>query len=721
MKNSERLVALFPLVAALCAGLTGVAAGAVPPELQQRSRSYIKSGKAADRTPLAAYVEKAGGVQAALARFALGMGDYEAGAYEAAIPHLRNASREGGVLADYAHFFAARALAGEEKFAAAAEVIESFPRRFPESLLLARAIRLQAESLIREKRWAEARTLLIDSRSKVEEPVRLYLIARTLELDGQLLNAVRSYRLVYYKHPTSAQVDDAEAALNTLRRRLGNKYPDAPAKWRLERADKLFYARKYSKAAAEYHRALDGLKGRDLERAQVRAGAADYRRLRMTIAYGWLLKLKISDPKWAAERLYYLGECARRKRKITEFRQRAEELGKKYPKSPWYGEALFSLGNYYLLENKPAEYRRYYERCARAVPRGVNAAKAHWKVCWRAYRERDPRAAALFEEHVRVYPKSSTASGAIYWLARLKERDGQTSFARALYTELMRRYPHYYHAVKARERIGKLKASSEQAAVPSYFDAIPGCRRFADQPSDTARIKLERGRLLFDLGLGDLAEGELRTADYRKPDAHWVGLELARQKSEGHQYHRGLRYMKRYGFGYLRVPFDTMPREYWERLFPLPYSKQLKRRAAPHKLDPYLVAGLIRQESEFNATAKSRAGALGLMQLMPATGRGLARQLGIGGISNRQLYNPDLSLRLGTFHFKKVLERFQHRLEYTLAGYNAGEHRVDKWLTWEDFSDPEEFAESIPFTETRGYVQAVIRNAAVYRLIYSGT
>ena len=163
-----------------------------------------------------------------------------------------------------------------------------------------------------------------------------------------------------------------------------------------------------------------------------------------------------------------------------------------------------------------------------------------------------------------------------------------------------------------------------------------------------------------------------------------------------------------------------MPREYWERLFPLPYASQLKRRAAPHDLDPYLVAGLIRQESEFDAGAKSRAGALGLMQIMPATGRGLAQQLGIGGISNRQLYNPDLSLRLGTFHFKKVLERFKYRLEYTLAGYNAGEHRVDKWLTWEDFSDPEEFAESIPFTETRGYVQAVIRNTAVYRLIYAG-
>ena len=80
-----------------------------------------------------------------------------------------------------------------------------------------------------------------------------------------------------------------------------------------------------------------------------------------------------------------------------------------------------------------------------------------------------------------------------------------------------------------------------------------------------------------------------------------------------------------------------------------------------------------------------------------------------------------MSLRLGPFHFKTGLERFDHCLEYTLAGYNAGEHRVDQWLTWEDFSDPEEFAESIPFTETRGYVQAVIRNAEVYRMIYSGT
>ena len=728
MRNTERLDVSFAigrvlflwLPVGLLVGQTAALLAAVPPELQKHSRGYISSGKSADRTRLAAYAEKAGGSQAALAQFALGMGDHKAESFKTAVPYLQRASKAGGPLADYAHFFQARALAADEEFAAAAKIIESFPRRFPESHLLGRAIRLQAESLIRDKRWGEAQALLHNSESKLGESLRLYLTARTLELQKQLLDAVRTYRLVYYKHPTSAQSGDAEKALNGLRQRLGTKYPAAPASWRLERADKLYAARIYSKAAPEYQRALDGLSGRALERAQVRAGAADYRRLRTTIAYGRLLKLKISDPELAAERLYYLGECARRKRKITEFKQRAEQLAERYPKSPWYGDALFSLGNYYLLQNDHRQSRKYYERCARALPRGKNASNAHWKVCWRAYRDDDPRAASLFEEHIRLYPKSGTVSGAIYWLARTEQENGQTDLAKMLYSELTRRFPHYYHAVKARARLKKLDAVKGVRA-PAHLDAIPGYRHFADKPSSALEIILERGRLLFGLGLKDLAESELLSADYRKPDAHWIGLELARQKDESEQFHRGLRYMKRYGFGYLRVPFDAMPRAYWEKLFPLPYPKQLRSRAAPHKLDPYLVAGLIRQESEFNARAKSRAGALGLMQLMPSTGRALARQLGIGAISNRRLYNPDLSLRLGTFHFKKVLQRFNNQLEYTLAGYNAGEHRVDTWLAWEDFSDPEEFAESIPFTETRGYVQAVIRNAEVYRQLYAGS
>ena len=231
---------------------------------------------------------------------------------------------------------------------------------------------------------------------------------------------------------------------------------------------------------------------------------------------------------------------------------------------------------------------------------------------------------------------------------------------------------------------------------------------------------LEQGRLLFDLGLDQDAESELSRADYRKADSLWVGLELFRIKSDNLEHGRGLRYMKRYGFGYLNIPVDAAPRAFWESLYPMPWEQDLRSRAQPHGLDPYLVAGLIRQESEYDHAAVSRAGAIGLMQVMPSTGRDIFRQLGLAGFSPAKLRDPDISLRLGTYHLKEVVDRFNGSLELALAAYNAGAKRADEWITWGDFQEPAEFVETIPFTETRGYVQSVLRNRDMYRRLYDG-
>ena len=691
---------------------------AVPSELQKLSRDYVKSGKSADRKRLVAYAGQAGSARnRALARFALGMADYEAGSFEAAAAELKRAPAASGPLQDYVRYYYARALVGDDEHAAGADVLVDFQKHFPKSRLVPHAARLRVESLIRTGRIAAARKLL-SSRSALREPVRLYLLARTQVLEGKRLQAVETYRRVYYKYPLAGQADEAERALNQLRRSLGKRYPSAPSSWRLQRADSLFDARRYGKASREYRRALEGLTGADLDHARVRAGAADYRRLHTTVAYNWLSKLKVKAPSADAERIYYLGECARRKSRRKEFAARAEELGRKYPRSPWYEEALFSLGNHYLLDNETRLYRKYYERAARAFPKGQYAARAHWKVCWRAYVDSDPRCEALLEEHIRLYAGSPTVAAAIYFLGRRAEKARDPSSARTLYHELGRLFPHYYYAYRARIRLEELGEAPSTAAAPLFLNGIPSARSLTAEPSTESEALLERGRLLYQLGLDGLAERELRTGDFRRSDAYWIGLELAKQTSEQGRHHLGLRYMKRYGFGYLRLPIEAMPREYWERLFPLPYSRQLRKRAAPHRLDPYLLAGLIRQESEFNAGAKSRAGALGLMQIMPRTGRALARRVGIKSLATRQLYNPDLSLRLGTLHFRSVLNQFEGQLEYSLAAYNAGEHRVEKWMTWGDFSEPEVFVETIPFTETRGYVQAVLRNAEVYRRLY---
>jgi soluble lytic murein transglycosylase len=176
--------------------------------------------------------------------------------------------------------------------------------------------------------------------------------------------------------------------------------------------------------------------------------------------------------------------------------------------------------------------------------------------------------------------------------------------------------------------------------------------------------------------------------------------------------------MKRTVPAYYSLDYDALPRTYWETLFPRPFWAELKRYSVANHLDPYLVASLIRQESEFNPGAVSRVNALGLMQVMPATGKKLAKEEKLRRFRTELLLLPDTNIQLGTRYFRELLDHFNGRPEYALAAYNAGSDRVEAWLSDGNFRDPEEFVESIPFTETREYVQAIMRNASVYRKLY---
>jgi len=166
------------------------------------------------------------------------------------------------------------------------------------------------------------------------------------------------------------------------------------------------------------------------------------------------------------------------------------------------------------------------------------------------------------------------------------------------------------------------------------------------------------------------------------------------------------------------MEMSGLPAEYWHGLFPRPYWDSLRRYSDENGLDPYLVSSLIRQESEFNPGAVSRANALGLMQLLPRTGKGEAKEAGIKAYNTDSLFDPNINIQLGTRYFRKMVDHFNGQVEYALAAYNAGESRVEEWRGAGSYRDIDEFVESIPFTETREYVQAIVRNAEVYKQVY---
>lgn len=642
-----------------------------------------------------------------LRALASGITAYQEKRYQEATGELKRAGERPHELSDYAVYYGALVEVAVENHAGAAERLAGFAARFPTSPLVSAASRQRIESLSLSGRAREALGLLPASPATAADWL---LAAQVAERAGEKQRAAQAYQRVYYDFPASTEEAAAKAALAGLR-------AAAPAALRLGRADRLAAAGRYSAARAEYRRLALRLRGLEREQAAVRLGAADYHLNATPRAYRHLKSLAVKEPEAAAERLYHLAACARRLKKIAEFVELVERLGREHPGSRWQEEALFSAGNYYLLENEPERYVVYYRVLVERFPNSPHAAGAHWKVAWGAYLDRSEQARALLEEHLQRFPQSPQYTAALYWLGRLAELRSETSSAATYYRRLVDGYPHYYHALLARERLEKLPAGGNGAVLAEAARAAPPRREL---PAELQAL-MERARLLADLGLEELAQREWRFRAETDPRlAYHAGLELAQRAADAGRHHQAMRWLKRYTPGYLGFPLEALPRHYWELLFPLPWREQIEGYARLREVDPFLVAALIRQESEFNPGAISRARARGLMQIVLPTGRRLGRAAGMTRVTAGQLLVPETSLKLGTLHLRRVLDQYEGRVELALAGYNAGEHRVDRWMTRFSISDAAEFVESIPFTETRTYVQAVLRNAAVYRKLYGG-
>ncbi|MBI2679715.1 MAG: transglycosylase SLT domain-containing protein [Candidatus Solibacter usitatus] len=292
----------------------------------------------------------------------------------------------------------------------------------------------------------------------------------------------------------------------------------------------------------------------------------------------------------------------------------------------------------------------------------------------------------------------------------LNQPDKYTPLFRAAYagfpTDPQASYCHWKIAFSA--HMGRRKDAVELLRGPPRAPADP-------EPSALTRQRLERARCLQSFGFQDWAETELRYGARHDGQPHVIAMELAKTAKVPYI---GMRWMKSLVPDYLATPFDQLPARFWQYLFPLPYQKDLVQNAKLQNLDPYVVAGLIRQESEFNPAAISRKNAYGLTQILPPTGRELARRNGVPKFRTGMLLQPAINLKLGTRYLRGLLDQWGGNWAETLASYNAGKSRVNEWITWDTFREPAEFIETIPFTETREYVQAVLRNAALYKRLY---
>ena len=541
------------------------------------------------------------------------------------------------------------------------------------------------------------------------------------ESSRDLPRAVQFYQQVFYEFPGGEAATRAAAALLSLKDALANAYPAPTVELRLERCGKLLAQHEYARALAEFQALVPETAGRDREAARVGIGAAQYLAGDVPAAYSYLRPLDLSDGDADAERLYYLTECARKLNDEDQMMEALKKLGKRYEGSLWRYKALTAAANRFLVTNQPEKYVPLYKAVYASFPDQPQAPSSHWHLVWAAYIRRKHDARDLLREHLESYPGHPSASTALYFLGRLAETERDYSSARSFYSRLAAQFPNYYYGILARDRMKQPAvagaAPSEKAnqflqkiAFPPRRPAVPS------QPDTDTTQRIERSRLLAAAGLLDLAQAELRYGARHGGQPYLLAMELARLANTPHE---KLHNVKGAVPDYLALSLEDAPPAFWRLLFPLPYQRELIANAKQQGLDPYMMAALIRQESEFNPEALSAKHAYGLTQVEPATGRALARRVGVKRFTNRSLFQPGINLKLGSYYLRALLDQWGGKWEETLASYNAGKSRVNDWITWNQYQEPAEFVESIPFTETREYVEAVLRNATVYRQLYA--
>jgi soluble lytic murein transglycosylase len=631
------------------------------------------------------------------------------------------------VLADYPAFFLGQARFQLKDYANVPPALEPVFRVAQRSPLVGRAAVLAARSLLEINEPQSALTWLNRVPAALRaEPESSYFAAIAQEALGNPVAAVAAWKTIHYYFPVSTEARQAEAALERLRRSLGDRFPIVPAEARFARAGLLMKARQYDRSRAEYHEMAAELSGLDRERAMVRAAATLYEQRNTTAAISQLNALHLTEPDADAERWYWLAAAHRRADRDEGMESALAQLARRAPRSTWRRDALIIAGNRYLLDNSHQQYLPHYAACGDAFPNDPDGAYCHWKVVWRAWLDNRANAGDLLRQHLQNFSASEKAGAALFYLGRLAESENQFGAAKAYYEENVTRFPNYYHAVLARDRLKKplIAHAAHHEATARFLSSVPFPSRdqnpsFSSDPETDARLR--RGRLLAQASLERWAESEMRFGARHGANRWLLAMELASTAAARGAHAQALRYIKGTAPGYLYLPREAAPEKFWRLAFPFPYRTEITRYARQRNLDPYFVAALIRQESEFDPIVVSRAGAIGLMQIMPPTGRQLARQLRLGASTNARLRQPLFNLNLGTFYLRKLLDLRGGSVEETLAGYNAGASRVVRWKTWGSFDEPSEFVETIPFTETRNYVQIILRNQDVYEWLYSGT
>ncbi|PYS81078.1 MAG: hypothetical protein DMF67_18165 [Acidobacteria bacterium] len=717
------LASALPLTVASCRTQT---LRADEPAAFERLRMLTRGGTLPAEPVVAQLAsEYAGTRTGALAELLRARIRYEARDYAGTASLLRSGdTAKQTKVGDYALWLHADALEKSGNRAEARAALEQLARDYPDSLR-ARDATVHAAGLLAQDGQAAGVPVELKGLAAADDADALLLTAKAYEQSGEQLKALAAYRRLYFYAPGA---NDTEAVAAFAR--LNSTPAPASAEEATTRAEKLFRAKRYADAASAFEDAFGRFPETATPQARLRRGVAAFNARRAAETVEALTAVPANAGETRAEALDYLAQTYARARQWAAARSTLEELRRVFPKSEWTMRALAAAGQA-AKDAKDNADALYFDRLAvQLFPGEPEVAGAQFDAAWAAHDAKNfAESARLLIEHLSLYADRNTDNRgkAGYWAARDSERAGHLAEARTLYEAMLTRYGANWYGYLSQQRLDQMKQNKVSVPATSFAPDSPVARAVENLkpvavaeetagPSEAAR--LEKAEQLQAVAWDDAAHAELDRALEAAPTSPRLNLAKAKLYRAREDNIQALNVLKRSFPDYSQMQPEELTRDEWDVFYPLAYWDTITQEARARGLDPYTVAGLIRQETVFNPRAVSPANAYGLMQLLPTTARLTAKRYGVDEevTTEALLSNPRLNIRLGTSYLREQLDKYG-RIEYVAAAYNAGPGRVVEWRA----SLPlqmDEWAEAIPFKETRGYVQGVVRNTLQYRRLY---
>jgi len=342
---------------------------------------------------------------------------------------------------------------------------------------------------------------------------------------------------------------------------------------------------------------------------------------------------------------------------------------------------------------------------------------ALWRIGWIRYRAGSFRdAIGTFQEVVNGKEDPQFTPQVLYWMGRALERLTDDE-APQVYLRLCQRYAYTYYCQLAGGRAQAPPSLPVPADAGSQSALPPAKNGKADVWQD---VHYRKAVELKILGMYQEAARELVFLTDRYTRDRGILIELSALLNEAGAYAPALRVARLYFRDALERGGEPVPPTLWSVAYPTGYLPTI-RAYAGDSVDPYLVAAIIREESQYDARAVSRVGAVGLMQVMPGTAQAVARRQGLPNVVRDDLFDQEKNIRLGIGYLKQLLQQFSGNVILAVAAYNAGPPVVSSWAARNGDKQPDEFVELIPYQETRQYVKRVLRSYREYHRLGRGT